>query len=393
MAGLAILAALGILARRGPAEIGRAMETDGYEYRDAPVDARLVHALNALPVFAPPTTSASRTLPTLVAELDAMLAFLDGSFTRDQWVQLTSFGPSGLVISHALERRRSRQPYHVVTVDTLHLFNESAAFARAWTDARRGVAVVHAYAPRGVALNTTDGGGVSRMAFADLFGAALWEREPDLYGYLTKAEPLARAAHDLPNVRVLITGRRSTQGFARAKLQPWELYSVAHFEGANETYRPTGASRSLLKFQPLCWWSETDVWEYIKTYGVAYNPLYDEGYRSLGDVHSTQKGSSGGSERAGRFVSEPTAPTSTPDAHTPSADRECGMHTKIIEGTTAGGAAERMEWRRHVVIEEAARGGLSSIAGFGFSTWGEPAAGSPPPTTAAAPPPSSTEFR
>lgn len=352
---------------------------------DTQITPELVDRLNNLIQFRQPDDSnltPHEVMKNRVRDLQYMFEGLEQMVEPSQWVQLTSFGPSGLVISHAIEARRkehhTKKPYHVVTVDTLHLFPASAAFVKDWSDERRrnNTAVVHTYAPRGVALNATDDAGVSRMAFADLFGDRLWDREPDLYGYLVKAEPVARAARDMPNVIVWITGRRSTQGYARATLRPWELYSVPEFEGrqSDDTYRPTGASRALLKLNPLCWWTEKQVWDYIRILGIEYNELYDEGYRSIGDVHSTHKSTSKDGERAGRFIpsSEPSsnaggapqAESTTSHSHANGNEKECGMHTKVPAGATAGAAAERMEWRRRVAIEEAARGGLASIAGF-----------------------------
>ncbi|OKY77932.1 MAG: 3'-phosphoadenosine 5'-phosphosulfate sulfotransferase (PAPS reductase) CysH [Candidatus Methanohalarchaeum thermophilum] len=55
------------------------------------------------------------------------------------------------------------------------------------------------------------------------------------------------------------------------------------------------------RVHPILHWSEDDVWSYIKTEGLKYNPLYDKGYRSIGCKPCTNKVSEDADhERAGR---------------------------------------------------------------------------------------------
>ncbi len=63
----------------------------------------------------------------------------------------------------------------------------------------------------------------------------------------------------------------------------------------------------IIRISPIAFWSESDVWEYIKNIGLEYHPLYDRGYKSLGCKPCTTDGTvkSGGGrqgqfERAGR---------------------------------------------------------------------------------------------
>lgn len=53
-----------------------------------------------------------------------------------------------------------------------------------------------------------------------------------------------------------------------------------------------------MRVHPILHWTEDDVWSFIKSRNIPYNPLYDKGYRSLGEKEFTQPG--GDSERAGR---------------------------------------------------------------------------------------------
>jgi phosphoadenosine phosphosulfate reductase len=43
----------------------------------------------------------------------------------------------------------------------------------------------------------------------------------------------------------------------------------------------------MVKVNPLAYWEFRDCWDYIKKYNLAYHPLHDQGYPSVGDIHST----------------------------------------------------------------------------------------------------------
>lgn len=43
-----------------------------------------------------------------------------------------------------------------------------------------------------------------------------------------------------------------------------------------------------LRVHPILHFTESDVWQYIKKFKVPYNPLYDQGYRSLGEKDFTK---------------------------------------------------------------------------------------------------------
>ena len=110
-----------------------------------------------------------------------------------------------------------------------------------------------------------------------------------------KVEPLARA---LAGKRAWITGQRRAQAASRARLAEREF----------------DATHRLEKFNPLASWSETDVWDYIRTQRVPYNRLYDQGYRSIGCAPCTRPVMPGEDLRAGRWWWEEAGP------------KECGLH-------------------------------------------------------------------
>jgi phosphoadenosine phosphosulfate reductase len=112
---------------------------------------------------------------------------------------------------------------------------------------------------------------------------------------IRKVEPLKRA---LAGKASWLTGQRRDQSATRAGL------AVQEYD----------ASQGLTKFNPLADWSESEVWQYIERNGVPFNPLYEQGYRSIGCAPCTRPTVSGEDVRAGRWWwEEPQA-------------RECGLH-------------------------------------------------------------------
>jgi phosphoadenosine phosphosulfate reductase len=126
-------------------------------------------------------------------------------------------------------------------------------------------------------------------------GEDLFSRDPKLCCELLKVEPTRRF---LKNQDAWITGLRSDETEFRTSLE-----RVEEYEGM-----PT-------KINPIADWTNEEVWEYIRSSGIPYNPLYDRGYASLGCRPCTLAGTWGRYERAGRW---------------PGTDKkECGMHLPV----------------------------------------------------------------
>jgi phosphoadenosine phosphosulfate reductase len=70
-----------------------------------------------------------------------------------------------------------------------------------------------------------------------------------------------------------------------------------------------------IKINPLANWSGSQVWNYLKLNGVMWNPLHDQGYRSIGDKMTTKPVSNDEGERSGRFYQIPEK-------------TECGIHNR-----------------------------------------------------------------
>lgn len=116
---------------------------------------------------------------------------------------------------------------------------------------------------------------------------------------IRKVEPLNRA---LAGNKAWITGQRRAQSPTRAALDVQEQ-DEAH---------------GMVKFNPLANWSEDDVWHYIRSNKVPYNPLHDKGYPSIGCEPCTRSIQPGEDVRAGRWWWE------NPES------KECGLH--VVDG-------------------------------------------------------------
>ena len=113
----------------------------------------------------------------------------------------------------------------------------------------------------------------------------LWERGLEglnRYDKMRKVEPMRRALHDL-HARAWAAGLRRQQTQHRAGLR------VAERQGG------------VYKVHPILNWTTRDVYQYLKKHDLPYHPLYEQGYKSIGDVHTTKRVVAGMDERAGRF--------------------------------------------------------------------------------------------
>jgi phosphoadenosine phosphosulfate reductase len=125
-------------------------------------------------------------------------------------------------------------------------------------------------------------------------GANLWESNPDRCCHIRKVEPLIET---LRPYDAWASGIRRQQSPSRANARKAER---------SERY-------GVWKIQPLADWSEEDVWAYIMANDIPYNPLHDEGYRSIGCMPCTRPTTPDEEERAGRWAG--------------SDKLECGIHT------------------------------------------------------------------
>mgnify|MGYP006185378141 CR=1 FL=1 len=120
---------------------------------------------------------------------------------------------------------------------------------------------------------------------------------------IRKMEPLERA---LKGKEAWITGLRREQSGARADVPLVD------------------SSEPRIKINPLANWTWGDVWHFVATHGLDYNPLHDQFMPSIGCAPCTRAIAVGEDFRAGRWWWEDTS-------------KECGLHVQALPENTNQG--------------------------------------------------------
>ncbi len=196
----------------------------------------------------------------------------------------TSFQGAGLVMMHLAKAAGLNFP--VFTLDTGLLFAETLALKERLEDF---------YGLKIEAIEPD----LTVEQQADVHGAELWKRDPDLCCTARKVLPLRGKLEELA---CWLTGLRRQQSQARAEVQFVELYHLDEETG-----------REIVKLNPMAQWSRDQIWAHIQKYKIPYNPLHDQGYRSIGCMPCTRKITEGQDERSGRWTGFKKV--------------ECGIHT------------------------------------------------------------------
>lgn len=128
----------------------------------------------------------------------------------------------------------------------------------------------------------------------------LYKTDPDKCCDILKVQPVRQAIEEM-DVTCWVTGLRCTEGRTRTDFKEVEE-----------------RDKGLIKLNPVLLWHEREIWQYLALYEVKVNPLYAQGYRSLGCEPCTNI-SAGDDERAGRWI------------NTSKCGGECGIHTKPLK--------------------------------------------------------------
>jgi phosphoadenosine phosphosulfate reductase len=197
----------------------------------------------------------------------------------------SAFGPEGLVvIDIAMRKVTPRLP--VFTIDTGFFFKETVELIRQ-VEQEYGITVERLHPE------------LTPEQQAEKHGPELYRREPDRCCYMRKTLPLQKKLLDLD---AYVSGLRRTQSETRKGAKILQLQET-----------PDGLR--YLKINPLATWTKEEVWWYIISHQLHYNPLHDHGYPSIGCSPDccTSPVKEGEDERAGRWAG--------------SDKKECGLHT------------------------------------------------------------------
>lgn len=197
----------------------------------------------------------------------------------DGLVMTTSFGIQAAVMLHLVTRVAPKIP--VIFIDTGYLFPETYKFARDLTES--------------LGLNIKKYVPAMTAAEQEALHGKQWEQGIDglkRYNFINKVEPMDRAVREL-GATAWLAGLRRTQGSTR------------------EALKVVQQQNKITKVHPIIDWDNRTVHRYLTQHGLNYHPLWDQGYVSVGDWHSTTKLLDGMKEEDTRFGG---------------LKRECGLH-------------------------------------------------------------------
>ncbi len=237
-----------------------------------------LEALNALPkpeqVQALAETNAQ--LETLSAEERVAWAL---EHLSGEYVLSSSFGIQAAVSLHLVTQLRPDIP--IILTDTGYLFPETYQFIDALAEQLK--------------LNLKVFRAEHSPAWQEARYGKLWEQGVEgieRYNQINKVEPMNRGLSEL-QAQTWFAGLRREQSGSRGELPVLAI------------------QRGVFKVLPIIDWDNRQVYQYLKQHGLSYHPLWDQGYLSVGDTHTTRKWEPGMSEEETRFFG---------------LKRECGLH-------------------------------------------------------------------
>ena len=194
----------------------------------------------------------------------------------------SSFGAQAGVMLHLATRVKADIP--VILVDTGYLFPETYRFVDELTER--------------LSLNLNVFRAELSPAWQEARHGKRWEKGVDgieVYNRENKVEPMQRAMTEL-NATAWLAGLRRQQSASREGLPVLAL------------------ANGRVKVHPIIDWTDKQVHDYLKANEMPYHPLWDQGYISIGDTHTTRKLEDGMSEEETRFFG---------------LKRECGLHEGV----------------------------------------------------------------
>ena len=228
---------------------------------------------------------ASSDFDAKLSETRALLQQALKHHGADKITQASSLGAEDMVISHLINSLQLDIGIFVLETGMLHA--ETLALLEEFKAASRAPVTIYTPVNESVLQFVAREGKEAMYKSIDLRKACC---------HIRKMEPLERA---LAGKTAWITGLRREQSGARADVPLADT---------------TDAKR--VKYNPLADWTWGDVWHYIGHNSVAYNPLHDQFFPSIGCAPCTRAISLGEDFRSGRWWWEIESA------------KECGLHAK-----------------------------------------------------------------
>ncbi len=200
-------------------------------------------------------------------------------FLPGKAIMTSSFGAQSAVMLHLLTQVKPEIP--VVLIDTGYLFAETYGF-------------IDSLAER-LSLKLNIFSADMSPAWQEKRFGRLWEKGLEgieQYNQLNKVDPMSRALAEL-QPGSWFSGVRRSQSSSRSKTRVLELHG------------------DVVKVHPIVDWTDRDIHHYLEQNDLPYHPLWEKGYVSIGDYHTSHLLSEVQSEEQVRFFG---------------LVRECGLH-------------------------------------------------------------------
>ncbi|WP_413735149.1 phosphoadenylyl-sulfate reductase [Sodalis sp. RH21] len=240
-------------------------------------------SLNLAELNALPKAEQTAALADINSHLETLTAEQRVGWALDnlpgEVVLSSSFGIQAALCLHLVTRQRPDIP--VILTDTGYLFPETYRFIDELTEK--------------LGLNLQVFRAELSPAWQEARYGKLWEQGVEgieTYNQINKVEPMNRALAAL-KAQSWLAGLRREQSGSRAQLPVLAI------------------QRGVFKLLPVIDWDNRQVYQYLKANDLGYHPLWEQGYLSVGDTHTTRKWEPGMSEEETRFFG---------------LKRECGLH-------------------------------------------------------------------
>ena len=223
-----------------------------------------------------------------IKNLDAgeIIAWAMDTFGQSRLVLASSLSAEDQLLTHLL--LSSNNQSRIFTLDTGRLFQETYDTMQKTMD--RYNFSYEIYAPENTAIES----------LVSVHGPNLFYKSVELRKKCCSARKTIPLQRVLKTADAWICGLRRDQAVTRDYIEPIE------FDHENK----------LFKINPLYNWTEQMVWESVKNLSIPYNPLQDNGFRSIGCAPCTRAIDRNDDIRSGRWWWE------DPE------HKECGLHAK-----------------------------------------------------------------
>ena len=191
---------------------------------------------------------------------------------NDEFALTTSFGIQSSVLLHMFKKINKEENVKIIWVDTGYLPEETYKYVEE-LEKRLDIKI------------TTVQSEISPARMEAIFGK-LWEtnlsEDMDLYNKIRKVEPLEKALNQL-KISCWASGVRRQQTNHRKNMKILDLV------------------RGRFSLRPILDWNQKDIYYYMEENSLPQHPLFEKGFSTVGDWHSSIPETSDTKGRATRF--------------------------------------------------------------------------------------------